>query len=75
MISCEEAAIICNKKQYKEATFTEKIKLAWHLTICKACSRFSRKNSRLTSLCNKAILHCLPEEEKVKMKKELNEKI
>ena len=29
MISCEEAAIICNKTQYKEATFLEKIKIAF----------------------------------------------
>jgi len=75
MISCDEAAIICNKKQYKEATFTEKIKLVLHLLICKTCSSFSRKNAELTSLCDKAPLHCLPEKDKVIMKKDLQDKI
>ncbi|MBD0778214.1 hypothetical protein HPE56_10445 [Maribacter sp. ANRC-HE7] len=75
MISCEEAAIICNKEQYKEATFTEKFKLIIHLFFCKTCSKFSKKNSELTSLCDKAHLHALPERDKVKMKKEINEKI
>jgi len=75
MISCDEAAIICNKKQYKETTFTEKIKLVMHLLICKTCSRFSKKNAELTSLCDKARLHCLPEKDKVLMKKDLRNKI
>ncbi len=75
MISCDEAAIICNKKQYKEATFIEKIKLVMHLLICKTCSSFSRKNAEFTSLCDKAPLHCLPERDKVIMKKDLHDKI
>jgi hypothetical protein len=75
MITCDEAAIICNKKQYKEATFIEKIKLVMHLLICKTCSSFSRKNAEFTSLCDKAPLHCLPEKDKVIMKKDLHDKI
>lgn len=75
MISCDEAAIICNKKQYKEATFVEKIRLIIHLFVCKTCSKFSKKNAELTTLCDKAPLHCLPEKEKEVMKKELQDKI
>lgn len=75
MISCDEAALICNKKQYKEATFIEKIKLVMHLFICKTCSKFSKKNAEFTSLCEKAPLHCLPEKDKVIMKKDLQDKI
>jgi len=75
MISCDEAAIICNKKQYKEATFIEKIKLVMHLIYCKTCSKFSKKNAELTALCNKAPLHCLPEKDKLIMKKDLQDKI
>ncbi|MBD0850648.1 hypothetical protein [Maribacter arenosus] len=75
MISCEKAAIICNKKQYNEATFYEKLQLIFHLLICKTCAKFSKENAKLTSLCKKAPLCCLPEKEKVEMKKELQEKI
>lgn len=68
MINCEQASTICNKKQYKEATLLEQLKLSLHLMFCKACSSFSRKNKKLTILCNKAELQLLSEQEKIKMK-------
>lgn len=49
-ISCKEAATICNKAQYGEATFLEKIKLRWHLLICKICALYSKQNHTLTSI-------------------------
>lgn len=66
--------MICHKKQYKEASFMEKIKLSLHLFICKTCSGFSRKNAELTALCDKAPLHCISEKDKVIMKKGLRDK-
>ncbi|SHJ74172.1 hypothetical protein [Pseudozobellia thermophila] len=74
MISCEKAAIICNKIQYKEATFIEKLKLRYHLLMCETCTKFSKKNSQLTSLCNKAHLHGLSNKEKEQMKDRLRSK-
>ncbi len=71
MISCEEAAIICNKVQYKEVTFTEKLKLRFHLFVCRTCAVFTKKNTQLTTLCQKANLQGLSEEEKLHMKKKL----
>ncbi len=75
MISCEQAAIICNKTQYREATFVEKMKLRFHLFMCKTCSKFTKQNTQLTTLCQKADLHSLSESEKAKMKTELQDKI
>lgn len=75
MISCEEAAIICHKTQYKEATFWERIGLKFHLMMCKVCPQFSKKNAKLTTLCEKANLHTLSEKEKLKMKKQIRENI
>lgn len=71
MISCEQAATICNKTQYNEATFSEKMKLRFHLLLCKTCSGFTKKNNKLTSLCRKAPLHSLSEEDKEKLKERL----
>ena len=68
MISCEKAAIICNKTQYREATFMEKLKLKFHLAMCKTCPDFSSRNAKLTSLCQKADLQSLSEADKLKMK-------
>lgn len=74
MISCDKAVCICNKAQYKEASVRDILKLKFHLLLCKACSSHSQKNNTLTSLCNKAKLAVLSEEEKKKMKESLSTK-
>lgn len=71
MISCEKAAIICNKTQYREATFTEKLKLRFHLLMCKTCPSLVKRNTQLTSICQKANLQTLSEDQKQVMKREL----
>ncbi len=75
MISCDKATILCNKTQYGEATFIEKLKLRYHLFICKTCAMFTIKNTRLTSLCEKAVLHSLSEKEKMDLKENIQRKI
>lgn len=73
-ISCEEASSICNKSQYKEAGFWDIVKLRVHLLYCKVCRGYSKKNSELTSLCDRAGLTMLSEDDKKKMKKNLKER-
>ncbi|WP_316930775.1 hypothetical protein [Maribacter forsetii] len=68
MISCEKAAVICNKTQYEEASNWDKIKLKFHLLMCKTCAKHSKDNTKLTSLCNQARLAVLTDDEKKKMK-------
>ena len=75
MISCEKAAIICNKTQYEEASFIEKLKLRYHLFMCKTCSVFTKKNTEFTTLCEKANLQSLSEQDKIKMKEQLQDKL
>lgn len=74
MISCDKAAIICNKVQYKEATLIDKLKLRFHLAMCRTCSAFTKKNTEFTTLCEKANLNSLSEQEKMTMKEELKNK-
>ena len=74
MTPCEKASEICNKAQYNEATLLEKLKLQFHLLICKSCSTLTKKNTEFTALCQKARLHSLSEQEKLKMKKQLQNK-
>ena len=71
MISCEEAQVICNKKQYREASLIEKVELMLHILFCKACFKFSRKNNRLTRLVYRANLKTLSKAEKESMKRYL----
>ncbi|TLP82370.1 hypothetical protein ES765_01905 [Maribacter sp. ACAM166] len=74
MISCEKAACICNKAQYKEASIWSILKLRFHLLLCKTCSKHSQRNNKLTSLCDKANFAVLSEEDKEKMKESLPKK-
>lgn len=67
MISCEKASTICNKIQYNESTLIDKIKLRYHLFMCKTCSAFTKQNTELTTLCDKANLQGLSEQDKAKM--------
>lgn len=75
MISCEKAAGICNKKQYKEASWWQVAQLKLHIFYCKTCNQFSTKNTVFTSLCDKANLHVISEEEKETMKKEFEKQL
>ena len=72
MISCEKAAVICNKAQYNEASLMDKLKLKLHIFLCKTCAGFTKKNTHFTSLCNKANLKSLSEQEKLKLKEKLS---
>ncbi len=53
IIPCEEANHVCDKTQYKEASIWEKIKLNIHLIYCKACRKYTKKNTSLTKLLKK----------------------
>lgn len=70
-ITCGQAADICNRSQYKESNFWERLKLRLHMAQCKTCKSYSRRNAKLTSLCDKAGLCCLSEEDKKGMRRNL----
>jgi hypothetical protein len=70
-MTCEEAKEICNKAQYNEASFLEKLKLLSHTFMCKICARFTKENTKLTALCQKADLKSFSEAEKTELKKHL----
>ena len=71
MISCEQAATICNKSQYNEATWRQRVQLFAHLLVCKTCAKFSRRNKQLTQLCSEAEINRLSDAEKDMLKSTL----
>lgn len=73
-INCSEANHFCDKNQYKEASFWEKIKLNIHLIYCSACRQYSANNARLTKLLRDPKFIMLTSSEKNKIKKQLKEK-
>jgi hypothetical protein len=79
-INCDEATAICNKNQYKEASFWEKLKLGIHIFICKKCRQYSKQNIILTEVCNKHLHkgedeHKLTEKEKEVLQTEVVKRI
>ncbi|MFK2821202.1 glycine dehydrogenase [Flavobacteriaceae sp. LMIT009] len=67
-IACEEAGHTCDKSQYKEASFWDKVKLNIHLIYCRACREYTKNNQKLTKLTNKEEVDCLTSNEKEVMK-------
>ncbi|MFV8224976.1 hypothetical protein [Christiangramia aquimixticola] len=70
-MDCSAAAICCDKAQYQEANFFEKIKLSFHLLLCKTCRKFSSRNRRLTDLMEDAKLKTCSEEQKKQWKENI----
>ena len=76
-ISCDEATAICNKNQYKEASFWELVQLNLHVFRCKICGLYSKQNGKLTEVCEKHLQrepceHKLSEPEKVVLKEKIS---
>lgn len=78
-ITCDEATTICDKNQYGEATFMDKLKLNLHFLKCKVCSLYTKQNTALTKIYRKKAKSdqtrtaslCMSHEEKEKLRKEL----
>lgn len=63
-LKCEDAASYCNKSEYQEASFSDKVKLRLHLFFCKPCKDYNHKNNKLSQLIKEADLKSCTEEEK-----------
>ncbi len=70
-INCDEATTICDKNQYKEASFWEKLKLGIHIFICKKCGRYSEQNTIVTDVCNKHLHKCEAERKLTEKEKDV----
>ena len=75
MISCDEAALICNKSQYREASLSEKFKLKLHILFCSTCSSFSKQNKRLSELLGKARLRVLSDSDKEELRQQVKNRL
>ena len=74
-IDCSKAADCCNKSQYNEAKFFDKVRLMLHLAFCKTCRRFASKNSKLTSLMEKSRIQTCPDEKKKQWREEIKKEL
>ena len=80
MISCDEATAICDKNQYNEASYWDRLRLNFHLLLCEHCAAYSKQNNAVSKMLGKYLDSCdgskhLTIEEKKELEKKLNEKI
>lgn len=73
MINCSEAAESCDKAQYREAGFLEKLRLSIHLHFCSSCQNYTRKNLKLSALLKKASIKTCTKKEKEQYRKKIEE--
>ncbi len=80
-LTCDQATTICDKSQYKEASFWELVKLNLHLFLCKRCGKYAKQNSIMSKCYNKQSSDnctkndCLCDEEKRTMENNIKEKL
>jgi hypothetical protein len=75
LTSCENANHFCDKAQYKEASFWEKLKLNLHLLYCKACRKYSSNNTKLTNVITDNSVTCMDKASKAKIEEILNKEL
>lgn len=74
LIKCDEACLICDKAQYKEAILKDKLRLILHLISCKYCRSYVRNNKKLTRRVQSGIGELSAQEKKeiqLRIEKEL----
>ena len=74
-LKCNEAANVCDKSQYEEASSWEKITLRVHLIMCKLCRDYSKQNVKLTDTIKSANIKTLCSEDKHRIKTRLEQEI
>ncbi len=70
-MNCQEANKVCDKNQYNEAGFWEKIKLSFHLMYCRVCRKYTSRNKKLTKVLYDSKVKTMDTKEKEKLKEAL----
>lgn len=72
-ISCPEAKQICDKAQYKEATWWDRIRLNIRLLYCGVTQNYVKRNKKLTNLVTDKKVACMDKKQKQVLKTKISE--
>ena len=72
-ISFEQAKHICDKNQYGESTFFERIKLSIRHSWCMLTRKYSKNNNQLTKIIDKSNVNFLMLNEREKLQQQFEE--
>jgi hypothetical protein len=74
-MKCEEASHVCDKSQYKEASFWERLKLNIHLIYCSACRAYTKNNIKLSNVFKKSNIKTMPLNDKKDLKEIIHQEM
>ncbi len=74
-IDCSNGKMLCDKNQYKETTFLEKVKLNLYLIVCSECRSYTSNNNKLTKALKSKKVHNVSASEKEFLKQKLQEQL
>lgn len=74
-MKCEEACHLCDRSEYKEASFWEKLKLNIHLLYCSACRAYTKNNIKLSNVFKKLNTKTMPLNDKKDLKEIIHQEI
>ena len=74
-ISCKEAKHICDKSQYNESSFWERIQLSIRLVWCSITRAYYKKNKKLTELIENAHSETMDTTTKNNLQSRFNEQL
>ena len=74
-MKCEEAVHVCDKSQYKEASFWERLKLNIHLIYCSACRAYTKNNIKLSNVFKKSNIKTMSLNDKKDLKETIHQEI
>jgi predicted anti-sigma-YlaC factor YlaD len=74
-IECHEANHLCDKNQYKEATFWEKVRLNIHLIYCRSCRKYTVRNGKLTKVIKSKEVRSVSPADKNALKERLKQEV
>ncbi|MEM7185964.1 MAG: hypothetical protein AAF466_04830 [Bacteroidota bacterium] len=74
-LECHEANHLCDKNQYNETTFWERVKLTFYLIYCGACRKYTKRNNKLTKAIKSPEVHTMSSSDKSRMKERLRQEL
>lgn len=74
-INCEEAALICDKSQYNEATLWERLRLNIRYIYCHLTRSYVKQNKKLSALITDEKVTCMDHTSKDNLKVEFEKEL
>lgn len=74
-INCDEAKLICDKSQYNESTWWERLRLNLRYAYCHITRSYVKQNKKLTTLFTHENVRCMDNKTKTILKHKFEQEL